>query len=424
MAIELTEGQNSAMKKLVRFIGSDDPIFRLRGSAGTGKTYLTQMLNQHITNGRMMGCGPTHKSVGVLASRLGDDVDTMTIHRFLGLKPHKRAGEEILLRKKDYDPSQWHDVTLVTLDEASMVDKQLMAYIEQDIRDWDRQYVLVGDHYQLPPTNEGESPAFTMSLSDSCDAELTQIVRQAEGNPIIACATAIRDAIISGKEPRLVGGVNGNLGAHLLRERSWLATLGAYVDHPDYRKYPDWCRVVAYKNNTVLKHTQYIRGRLGEDIALPFTPGDVVTANDAMVVFDEILWNTGQEFTVQGLEAMSHPEYPELEGWQVFLKGFREDIPVYVLDLLKCGYAYKRIQDDLRQAALVNGDWRPFYRLGEYYADLRPSFGITAHKSQGSTFKNGFLDMPDIYTNRRKGEADRALYVGVTRFSHNAYILT
>ena len=121
MAIELTEGQNSAMKKLVRFIGSDDPIFRLRGSAGTGKTYLTQMLNQHITNGRMIGCGPTHKSVGVLASRLGDDVDTMTIHRFLGLKPHKRAGEEVLLRKKDYDPSQWHDISLVTLDEASMV---------------------------------------------------------------------------------------------------------------------------------------------------------------------------------------------------------------------------------------------------------------------------------------------------------------
>jgi ATP-dependent exoDNAse (exonuclease V) alpha subunit len=45
------------------------------------------------------------------------------------------------------------------------------------------------------------------------------------------------------------------------------------------------------------------------------------------------------------------------------------------------------------------------------------------HNSQGSTFDNVFVDFRDIYANKVLSEADRCLYVAVTRARYNVYVL-
>jgi len=47
----------------------------------------------------------------------------------------------------------------------------------------------------------------------------------------------------------------------------------------------------------------------------------------------------------------------------------------------------------------------------------------TCHKSQGSTYYNAFIDLPDILSNPNDDEARRCVYVGCTRAANGLYIL-
>ena len=48
------------------------------------------------------------------------------------------------------------------------------------------------------------------------------------------------------------------------------------------------------------------------------------------------------------------------------------------------------------------------------FAQLNYGYCITVHKSQGSTFKNVFIDMNDILDNNNLSETSRCLYTSIT----------
>jgi ATP-dependent exoDNAse (exonuclease V) alpha subunit len=414
--------QAEALKKLGAFMDSEDEIFLLYGSAGTGKTRLTQELPGLLKGLEMVATAPTHKACHVLRTVL-PDTEVMTIHKFLGLKPKKSGGQSSLVRNRNYDPSEWANVQVVVLDEASMITSQVMEYVHQDIVSWGRQYVLVGDKYQLPPVGETTAPCFALDLPEGCKAELQEIVRQAADNPIIVIATLIRDAIIAGKEPPLKGAVTPEgVGVHLLSPEKSNQVLQRYVKADGFKHNPDSLRLLAYRNETVVKYNQVIREMLGEDMSVPFSVGDTVTAKEAWTVQDEVLIMTGDEFTVARIDPSEHQTYPQLKGYLVLLEEMLQT-PVFVLDYLKSIAAYKSTLDSLRQSAIKSGDWRPYYALDEYYCDLRPCYSLTVHQSQGSTYDNVMLDYRDIYVNKKLSEADKCYSVAVTRARRNVYIL-
>lgn len=57
------------------------------------------------------------------------------------------------------------------------------------------------------------------------------------------------------------------------------------------------------------------------------------------------------------------------------------------------------------------------------FADVSYGFSMTTHKSQGSTYKNIFVDAPDILENKNANEAKRCLYTALTRASNKIYLL-
>lgn len=406
------EGQTRALEEIEPFLGSGEPFFILKGSAGTGKTSLLNFVPDINPRGEIIGCGPTHKSVGVLADKLPESIECCTIHSFLGLRP-KRSGEKTtLIRRKDFDPSEKAMVRLVLLDEGSMIGKELLEHIKADADYWDRQYLIIGDPYQLNPVNELDTPCFHMGANGY---ELTEIVRQAQDNPIIKCATAIRNAIMKDQEPPVITGVNGEFGVQRMTRKNWMTELTKHVAHAD----PDEYRILAYRNDTVRKYNQMVREILGKDLSVPFSPGEYVVVNEAFVQNEEVIMNTGLEFLVDDMEPYEHPYYNKLKGWMVTI-GLAK---VPVLDHEKCGDEYKRIIASLVQYAKEHHDWRAYYQMAEFWCDLRPLYAMTVHKSQGSTFDNVFIDYADIYANRVLAEADRCLYVAVTRPRYNAYIL-
>lgn len=418
--IELTKDQQGALSLVEQFLDDDlaDEML-LKGSAGVGKSFMLDRVQDLVPEGSMIGTGPTHKSVDVIKTRL-TLTECSTIHSFLGLRPKKSKDKETLVRKNTYDPSAFIDVRTVVLDEASMVGSELRSYILKDIEDWGRKYIYAGDPYQLNPVNEIKAPLFAADYG-KYQFELNQIVRQAANSPIIKAATAIRDAIKLGEAPPIVTGEFEGMGVYKMRKAPAMERLRNYIEKHD----PDSFRIIAWKNETAREYNQIIRNLQGKDISVPFSEGEFVTVKEAFVVDDTVIFNTGEEFIVKQMEPMIHPNYSELTGWKVVLSlgGVELPIPVDVLDYETCGEDYKKRVLRLAENAKMSNDWRPYYRLKESFCDLRPLGALTCHQSQGDTFDNILLDFPDIYKNRILAEADRAFYVALTRSRYNVYIL-
>lgn len=421
MNIIPTKGQAEGLVKIDQFLQDDNaPFFLLKGSAGTGKTYLMTLVPGKVSSA-VIGTAPTHKAVKVLQERFGD-TPCMTIHAFLGLRPRRSKDKTVLVRRNNYDPTEMMHVRVVVVDEASMIDSELLVHIKKDAKEWDRKYLFVGDSYQLPPVSEETTttPVFQMDYGPYSH-ELMEIVRQASDNPIIQVATDIRNAIIRGDEPDVRGrhAPDTHLGVYLLKYPHWEGKLREYVHMHE----PDAYRVLAYRNDKVREYNNLVRGMLGHDVSLPFDVGEFVVVNEAYTQNEDVVLNTGVELEVSTMTAITHPVYSDQEGWMVKVFNDGTEVVVPVLNHEKSGEAYKSKLNELANKGRQSNDWRGYYSLAEFWCDLRPLYALTTHKSQGSTFDNVFVDLKDIYKNRCLAEADRCLYVATTRARYNVYVL-
>ena len=66
--------------------------------------------------------------------------------------------------------------------------------------------------------------------------------------------------------------------------------------------------------------------------------------------------------------------------------------------------------------------WREFWELKEAFHEIRHSYAITSHRSQGSSYRKVFVDLEDLMLNRNKAEAFRSLYVSCTRQREELWI--
>ncbi len=191
--ITLSPDQARALEEVERWIGSPKKRLRLGGYAGTGKTTLIRML---IDRHSASVCAFTGKAAFVLRSK---GVPASTMHRLL-YKPVQSGGEVQFVLVPELATE------LVIVDEASMVDKNLM----RDLESFPVKVLYVGDHGQLEPV--GDDPG----LMHNPDVRLEQIHRQASGSPIIQFAHHVRE----GNPPRSFGPeaevVVGAQGAALL----------------------------------------------------------------------------------------------------------------------------------------------------------------------------------------------------------------
>jgi hypothetical protein len=72
----------------------------------------------------------------------------------------------------------------------------------------------------------------------------------------------------------------------------------------------------------------------------------------------------------------------------------------------------------------INRIWKEWQSLViERFAQLNYGYSITVHKSQGSTFKNVFIDIKDIFSNTNYNEKLKCLYTAITRSSYSLELL-
>ncbi len=190
--VQLTADQEKAKNLIAEwFLNTDDFSFVLAGYAGTGKTFLINYVVQHVLGLRAgveaAFVSPTGKAATVLAQ--GGTV-AGTVHGLIYIRNEDEfdvnEDGEILstVRKLSFTkrPSIDENIRLIVVDEASMVSEEMY----RDLLSFGVKCLFCGDHAQLPPVS-GDC-----NLMQRPDFVLTEIVRQAAGDPIIQVATMAR----------------------------------------------------------------------------------------------------------------------------------------------------------------------------------------------------------------------------------------
>lgn len=426
----LSTDQENALGEILDFAASTRPAHALSGPAGTGKTYLLGWVLAHVE--RNVRLGATTNKAAAVCGQLAPGSEARTIHSWLGLQPEAdhRKGRMILKAKRDPKAARGD---LVIIDEASMVDTDLLRTIQGYAADIGFQVLFVGDGYQLPPIFEAESPAFALVPT----SRLSTVHRQALDNPILSAATNFRRVLDGEAFPVLQGRERGLLRADDFEFSAWMVQEFATRD---YDRDPDYCRAIAWTNRRVIELNRLIRRHLiGPDAdRWPILPGETFVVNEALMEDEELLFPTESRVRVSRVSASALSDKEtgiEVTGhWcqvanaqnagELFVPADREAAAALLAAYARKGRelqgqcdAWKRAGhppppdlDGERRAA-----WREFFAWKGRMADLRPPHACTVHKSQGSTFTVAFIDLADIGRCTRADLTARLVYVALTR---------
>lgn len=165
---DLAEEQFAALEAAMR-----NRLFILTGAPGTGKTYTVSRIIRELPHGSFVLLAPTGKAAARLSELSG--FPAQTVHRYLlGLERLNDDGVGGSVQKN------------IIVDEASMIDSKMLAWILEHLRETDGRLLLVGDTNQLPSIGAGAVLRDLISSGVPC-AELVQIRRQNPGNIIKNC---------------------------------------------------------------------------------------------------------------------------------------------------------------------------------------------------------------------------------------------
>ena len=429
-AEDLKQDQIDGMNAVLEFTESSASELLVEGPAGSGKTSMIRATIDQLpedTRERTVICAPTNKAVKVARELSGGTVNTTTIYRLLGLSPQAN-GEVKEIQQHGSAEERLAGIDLVMLDEASMVSRALRPFIQDAVDRFGIKFVYICDRYQLPPVNEEQSWVFGTRNS----VRLTEVKRH--DNAILNLATSIREQIDAGcGKLKLLedfdlenGGVElfarGKQFDGAILDR-WQSNLEAGAETVSS------ARVLSWRNDRVRGYNDLVRellyGRVEARENALLVGERVVVCNPVQSLSDDTvtLMHTDEEGVIQRIEVVEHPNYPEIECYRcIILRDATEDL-AYVFTPTERGWKVaNRMLGQLKQKAMKEDRvfWGAFWRLKELMNDVRPCHALTTHRSQGSTFREVFVDVDDIMANRERADAFRSLYVAVTRAQHKA----
>jgi len=397
--------QIHALQKVGEFLEGNPGNFSLVGPAGSGKTFITGEIVKLITESdrQLYFSTPTHKACAVLRQASGMEV--RTIHSLLGakLKFDPKTGEQYLWTKAG-ESFRGFKGAVVLIDEGSMVGQQLLALCEKLVTAG-AYVIFIGDHKQVNPV--GEEPSSCVD-PDTCPwelVELTTIHRQALENPIIAAATEVRTTGLL-----TAFGTSGEMGVIALEPDQWRKQL-----LESCAMITECNRAVTYTNEASDRINRGVRRHVYGDAAnKPYLPGEQLICNSRVKLSkDEIIENNTEMTVVKCTQkgATCTVTCRDPDGVEHKVKAY----PSYQeRDAFLEGHA---------RTARQTSNWRQFYRLAETIADLRHSYAMTVHKSQGSTFDDVFISLNELKRCTHEDEHRRLLYVAVTRASRRVYVM-
>lgn len=468
--LDFTMDQLKAYNDLIDFINNPYDVNNYKraliGAAGTGKTYLVKALikNCNLSYSVIGLSAPTHKACRVLSESIGlPNIKVNTLQSDLGLKLNFDV-EKFDLSNPPFDPKgkiKIGNYQLYIVDEASMINRGLLMFLEKICKTNKCKLLLIGDASQLAPVNEKYSAAFKGIKSN----KLTQIVRQGDDNPISELLELLRFDIehktftFLERISKVPTKYNEDFtkGYHVCTSNEFENLIKVNFNDEELTRNIDYTKVIAYTNSTVTYWNSFIRNAIIKD-----ADKSIITKNDLIISyvtlvnqFNECIIKNSEEYIIKDVVNYIHPKYG-FKGFMVrftAIHGGANTTPLFILDHKDrfTIQAYMNKSAELIDIAKRAGSklraqrWREYFSFKEscllltniingstgkieFNRDLDYGFSLTAHKAQGSTFDTTFVDVNDIvfdkyghpYTDAE--EINRRLYVACSRAKNKIYL--
>lgn len=415
--MSLNTEQHAAVAAMNQFLVDGESFFLLSGAAGTGKTYCLRQLIEDV-RGKLVFTAPTNKATKVLRDTLTTPEykpECRTIYSLLGLR--MEANGEVKELTAPEDPLDLTSFVAVIVDEGSMINSQLMKYIEQAAESGVK-FIFMGDRAQLPPVGERESPIWGLANGTT----LTTVMRH--DNQILTLATRIRTSI---QHPiptiKFINDHANGEGVWELDEERFAQRIYNCAIAGRFNSGLD-AKAIAWRNVTVDKWNQLIRSAIFENAAEQYwLPTDRLILLEPAKIGKDIVGTTDDEGRVESVAVRRHPVYEQFKCFYVRLTWDDNRTGELWLPHPEDRVAWLREKEDRAVQARENRRyWPKFWSFVEAFHQARHGYAITAHRSQGSTYNAAFVNWRDVLLNRDRFEGFRCLYVGCTRPKRELYL--
>jgi hypothetical protein len=428
---------------------SNSTAYMIEGYAGTGKTTIVKRIIEELeANGeKILIAAPTNAAVSVLEE--STDKPGYTIHQLLDLKPDEKL--------VDFDPEspQFKQSTsllgpkllannrgaTIIIDEASMINAKVYDYLLQEADLADLRIIFMGDPAQIPPVGEKESKAFSETINKSL---LTKVERQAGDNPLGTIYDSIRNNINSPidmftHKSKLNDKREGIEFFSTTEEGAKKEFQRRLVEA--FKEDPKGTKLITYRNDNVRAYNEYIRKNLFPDAKEPFVKGDIMIMRKgaADISENELGFMNSEEVEVSEVSEIKERDgikYVTLSFETKTKKGIvtRKLNVLYPTDENQRAYQSEisRLAREAKAQRGAKGAWDEYYALTKSIIGSMPGknwaidygYAITAHKSQGSTYNQVFINEINIDKLNRVKERNQIKYVALSRPRKNAIVLT
>ena len=446
-----TPGQDEALSKLTAFLlrSGGDAVFLLKGYAGTGKTSLVSALVRTLDalKQKCVLLAPTGRAAKVFSGYAVHPAYTI----------HKK-----IYRQRTFSNNQGNFTlndnlsthTLFIVDEASMIANEGLSgsmfgtgrllddlvhfvYSGQGCR-----LLLLGDTAQLPPVGEELSPAlFSEALKgyglEVVEAELTQVVRQAQQSGILWNATRLRQLIAS--------------------EECWSLPKIRVTGFADIRMLPgnelvdalEQCYGADGMDETIVICRSNKRANIynnGIRTQLLWREDELESGDLLMVAKNNYYWTEREkqaDFLANGETAvvrrvrhtrelygfrfadviLTFPDCNDLEmEMTVLLDTLHTDAPA--LQRAEQDRLFNTVLEDYADIPLKSERMKKL-KSDPYYNALQVkyAYAVTCHKAQGGQWKNVFLDQGYLSEEYLTPDYFRWLYTAFTRATGTLYLV-
>jgi exodeoxyribonuclease-5 len=399
---DLTIGQKAALDTIVQMShrppGGIPETCVVAGPAGTGKTTLLKMVCDEIGPSHIVA--PTGKAA--LRVRQATGYGATTIHKLLFKVVKDEATGEVGFTLKDPSEIGLPPSGFLIADEASMIDETLHDQMMVAASAVGMSVLFLGDLAQLPPvTPFGKSPFNILDpalYEATYRADLTEIVRQAAGDPLIQTSMYLRTNKVLDALKRL-----------------------SSVPQEDL---VDEAVGVIQRGGAVICHTNAVRNQLNRAIRAKLGYADEVVRGEPLVV-NKNNYATG----------MFNGEIVSFKGWHTPPRGPYDVINKYTSPPTRQDCQFGRgfvqgVEGPQERVVMcveeVFGTTRPEITHGaiatsakRYWGKedpvLHTNFGyvITCHKAQGSEWPEVLAVLDKVRMHTLDGR--RWLYTAITR---------